>query len=62
MLKRLAARAPSDLWAWLARDEHGVTAIEYGLITALIAVFILGAVSLLGSGASSVFTTISNTI
>lgn len=31
------------------RDEQGVTAIEYGLIAALIAVVIIAAVKLIGS-------------
>jgi pilus assembly protein Flp/PilA len=34
--------------ARLMRDESGATAIEYGLIVALIAVVIIGAVSTLG--------------
>ncbi|HEX3406121.1 MAG TPA: Flp family type IVb pilin [Caulobacteraceae bacterium] len=33
----------------LMRDESGATAIEYGLIVALIAVVIIGAVSALGT-------------
>jgi pilus assembly protein Flp/PilA len=41
-----------------ARDERGVTAIEYGLIAALIAVVIIGAVELVGGGVSSTFNTI----
>jgi pilus assembly protein Flp/PilA len=40
----------------LARDEEGVTAIEYGLIAALIAVVIIGAVEAVGGGVSSTFT------
>ena len=36
----------------LVRDERGATAIEYGLIAALIAVGVLGAMSALGSGVS----------
>ena len=32
-----------------ARDEEGVTAIEYGLIAALIAVVIIAAVTIVGS-------------
>ena len=32
-----------------ARDEEGVTAIEYGLIAALIAVVIIGAVTIVGT-------------
>jgi len=33
----------------LMRDESGATAIEYGLIVALIAVVIIGAVTALGT-------------
>ncbi|MBV9995575.1 MAG: Flp family type IVb pilin [Caulobacteraceae bacterium] len=33
----------------LAKDESGATAIEYGLIVALIAVVIIGAVTTLGT-------------
>lgn len=40
------------------RDENGVTAIEYGLIAALIAVVIIGAVKTIGTNLNSVFTTI----
>lgn len=37
------------------RDEEGVTAMEYGLIAALVAVAIIAAVSLVGTNLSSVF-------
>jgi pilus assembly protein Flp/PilA len=37
------------------RDEEGVTAIEYGLIAALIALVIIIAVALTGVGLSSTF-------
>ena len=37
-------------------DESGATAIEYALIVSLIAVFIIGAVSALGTSISSEFT------
>lgn len=40
-------------------DEEGVTAIEYGLIAALIAVVIIGAVTLVGNGLNGIFTFIS---
>lgn len=36
-------------------DEEGVTAIEYGLIAALIAVVIIGAVSTVGTNLKDVF-------
>jgi pilus assembly protein Flp/PilA len=39
----------------LFKNESGATAIEYGLIAALIAVTIITAVSALGSNASSTF-------
>ena len=38
-----------------ASDESGATAIEYGLIAALIAVFLIGALSALGTNMSSEF-------
>jgi pilus assembly protein Flp/PilA len=38
-----------------AADDSGATAIEYALITALIAVFIIGALSALGTNISSEF-------
>ena len=41
------------------RDEKGVTALEYGLIAALIAVVIIGAVTNLGSQLNTTFTNIS---
>lgn len=37
-------------------DEEGVTAIEYGLIAALIAVAIITATQLIGTNLSSLFT------
>jgi pilus assembly protein Flp/PilA len=37
------------------RDESGATAIEYGLIAALIAVVIIGAVTLVGTSLSGTF-------
>ena len=46
----------------LARDHDGVTALEYALIAALIAVVIIGSVSLLGTSVSQVFSTVANTI
>ncbi|GLC91567.1 hypothetical protein Tamer19_09750 [Cupriavidus sp. TA19] len=38
-----------------ARDEDGVTAIEYGLIAALIAVVIIATVRVVGTNLSTVF-------
>ena len=41
-----------------AKDESGATAIEYGLIVALIAVVIITAVTTLGTKLENAFTTI----
>ena len=38
----------TNFFTRLMRDESGATAIEYGLIVALIAVVIIGAVTTLG--------------
>lgn len=40
------------------KNDSGVTAIEYGLIAALIAVVIITAVTSVGTNLSSTFTTI----
>jgi pilus assembly protein Flp/PilA len=42
--------------------KEGVTALEYALIAGLIAVVIIGSVSLLGTDVSQVFSTVANTI
>ena len=41
------------------RDEEGVTAIEYGLIAALIAIVIVGTVAAVGTNLKTVFTKVS---
>ena len=45
-----------------AKDESGATAIEYGLIAALIAVVIITAVTTLGTNLSSKFGTIATKV
>ncbi|WP_449396812.1 Flp family type IVb pilin [Devosia riboflavina] len=47
-----------NIFARFAQDESGATAIEYGLIAALISVVIIGAVGLLGGTLTDVFTRI----
>jgi pilus assembly protein Flp/PilA len=42
----------------LLRDEGGATAIEYGLIAALIAVAAIAAFRLVGTNLSSIFNTV----
>jgi pilus assembly protein Flp/PilA len=52
--------AVKSLVPTLRSDRRAVTAIEYALIAALIAVVIIGAVSLLGTSISSTFNTVSS--
>ena len=46
----------------LMKDESGATAIEYGLIAALISVVAIGAMSTLGTSLKNMFTIISNNV
>lgn len=46
----------------LLKSKDGATAIEYGLIAALIGVVIIGAVTTLGEGVSGTFQTISDEV
>jgi pilus assembly protein Flp/PilA len=46
----------------LERDEAGATAIEYGLIVALIFLAIIGGMSLFATNENAMYTHISNTI
>ena len=48
--------------ATFVRDEGGATAVEYGLIAALIAVVIIVALTALGTNISSKFNTIASSI
>jgi pilus assembly protein Flp/PilA len=50
------------LYARLVKDNAGVTAIEYGLIAALVAVVCIAAWSLLGSHLSTTFNTIATSV
>lgn len=43
-------------------SESGVTALEYGLIAALVAVVIVGAVTLLGGNLQATFNTVATAI
>jgi pilus assembly protein Flp/PilA len=44
------------------RDDSGATAIEYGLIAALIAVVIIGAVQLVGTNLTTTFSTVATNL
>jgi pilus assembly protein Flp/PilA len=41
------------------RDERGATAVEYGLITALISLVIMGSVNAMGGDLKNTFSTLS---
>jgi pilus assembly protein Flp/PilA len=41
------------------RDESGATAVEYGLLTALVSVVIMGSLNALGASLSDTFSTVS---
>ena len=43
-------------------EEKGATAVEYGLMVALIAVAIIGTVTALGGGLNGLFTTITGSL
>jgi pilus assembly protein Flp/PilA len=46
----------------LFKDESGATAIEYGLIAALISVAIVGVLKTVGSSLFNVFTTVNTNL
>jgi pilus assembly protein Flp/PilA len=46
----------------LLRDDSGATAIEYGLIAALIAVAAVTVLGTVGTNLTSTFTTVSNSL
>ena len=49
-------------WRMLLRDERGATAIEYGLIAALIVIAMMGALSSLGGGVGGMWTDLGTTV
>ena len=48
------------MFARFFKDESGATAIEYGLIAALVSVAIIGILGTLGDNLTSTFTTVSD--
>ncbi|CAM3254631.1 MULTISPECIES: Flp family type IVb pilin [Methylobacterium] len=50
------------LFSRFASDESGATAIEYGMIAALIAVVIIGALKTVGTSLSAKFSAISGNL
>ena len=51
-----------SLFARFVRDESGATAIEYGLIAALISVVIIGALQATGTNLSTTFGSVSTSL
>jgi pilus assembly protein Flp/PilA len=52
----------NNLFSRFIRDEAGATAIEYGLIAALIAVVIIGALQVIGTNLTTKFTAVGNAL
>ena len=61
MLKRFIA-LQNRVAAVLNRDDRGATAVEYGLIVALIAAVIVGVVTTLGTKIAAAFQTVVNAL
>ena len=59
-MKNLVSR--KNLASRFVKDESGATAIEYGLIAALIAVAIIAAVTLIGGNLADTFNGIANAL
>lgn len=51
----------NKLWSFLA-DDHGATAIEYGLIAAGISIAIIATVFALGTQLNSTFSSVSSSL
>ena len=58
LIKKLAGNA--GIATKLARDENGATAIEYGLIAALISVIAITSIQPAGTGLSSEFAAVAS--
>lgn len=50
------------IYDWLKGNEEGATAVEYGIMVALIAVVIIAAVTLLGTQLSAMFMRIAGSL
>lgn len=51
-----------ELFAKLWKDESGATAIEYGLIAALVSVAAIAAMTAMGGSLQTIFTTVSTAL
>ncbi|MCC2594130.1 Flp family type IVb pilin [Tessaracoccus sp. OS52] len=61
-MSELVAYTTALISARFADKERGATAVEYGLMVALIAVVIIGAVTLLGGNLNAMFNAIAAAI
>jgi len=52
----------TNLFSRFVRDENGATAIEYGLIAALIAVVVITALTNIGTNLNTKFTSIATNL
>jgi pilus assembly protein Flp/PilA len=52
----------TNLFSRFVRDESGATAIEYGLIAALIAVVVITALTSIGTNLNTKFTSIATSL
>ncbi len=51
-----------DILKKIRKDESGATAIEYGLIAALVSVAAIGALTAMGNSLTTMFTTVSGAL
>ena len=51
-----------DILKMIRKDESGATAIEYGLIAALVSVAAIGALTALGGSLQTMFTAVSDAL
>ena len=51
-----------DILKKIGKDELGATAIEYGLIAALVSVAAIGALTAMGGSLDTMFSTVSTTL
>ena len=62
LLAATGEKQMNKFFARFAKDESGATAIEYGLIAALIAVVIISGATALGGALNNKLTSISNSV
>ena len=62
LMLKLAMFAQTFLARLVRRDDRGASAVEYGLLVFLIALVIIGAVTLLGKNLSSIFNSVATAL